>query len=144
MRLTRVTLAGSGKVHSLSVHLDGNGGVQAGSQDVRLALYSDVGGKPRRLISATRPFTVSAQSAAAWYTSDLPTPVYLAAGSYWIAEWTGGTAKVSRHNGSWGPSGSRTYYATSAPYTSTSSPPSLYLTGGGSSFMLTAFMSVQR
>jgi hypothetical protein len=142
---TRVTLTASATVHSLSIYLDGLGGAQSGTQEVRLALYTDLDGRPRRLIAVTRPFKVPAQSRAAWYAAELPTPAYLAAGTYWIAEWTGGTAMISRNNGSWRPGGPRNYYAMSAPYTSTGSPPSTINAYGAASgsLMLTAFMSVQ-
>jgi hypothetical protein len=93
-RASRYSLSAAGAVSRLCAYLDGNGGV-SGSQRYRLALYGDNAGVPGAKVFETREQTISSGTAARWYCVDAPVfPV--AAGSYWIAIHTAGTAGVIR------------------------------------------------
>lgn len=142
VRATPVQVSRAGSVHSASVHLDGRGDHSTGTQGVRLVLYADAGGRPGAMLATGREFRVAAASLPAWYTSEFPAPVNLPAGRYWLGVWTGGTAAVSRNNGSWG-SGIN-YHVMDAPYSATGAPPARFTAqGGGSSLLLSAFLSLQ-
>ena len=141
LRATPVTLLQGGRAHSASVLLDGGAGAQAGTQAVRLALYADAGGQPGQLLSVGREVKVAAGSLPAWYTSELPAPPLLHAGTYWIALWTGETALVARNNGRWGAAGS--YRAMTAAYSPSAMPPAKFTSSSQSGLVLSAFVSVQ-
>jgi hypothetical protein len=95
-------------LQSLWAYLDGDPAVQTGTQPVRLALYSDVGGVPDQL---------KAESATKWFGPGQPAgwrsftllPQYanvtLAPGNYWIAIHTGTDEGIAR-NYNFGTSGS--------------------------------------
>ena len=117
------------------------GPMQAGTQAVRLALYADAGGQPGQLLSVGREVKVAAGSLPAWYTSELPAPPLLHAGTYWIALWTGETALVARNNGRWGAAGS--YRAMTAAYSPSAMPPAKFTSSSQSGLVLSAFVSVQ-
>ena len=93
-RASRFNLSETGAVSKLCAYLDGNGGV-SGSQRYRFALYRDSGGVPGAKVFETREQQISSGTAARWYCAGAPVfPV--AAGSYWIAIHTAGTAGVIR------------------------------------------------
>jgi hypothetical protein len=93
-RASKYTLSETGTLVSLAAYLDGNGGT-AGSQSVRLALYQDVNGAPGTRVAESNVVNIAAGTAPGWVTFTTP-PTSLAAGSYWIAIHTGGTAGVAR------------------------------------------------
>ena len=73
----------------------GGGHGVSGSQRYRLALYRDGGGVPGAKVFETREQQISSGTAARRYCSDAPVfPV--AAGYYWIALHTAGTAGIIR------------------------------------------------
>jgi hypothetical protein len=99
-RAARFTLGAPGTIQLLCAYVDGNGGV-SGEQRMRLALYKDNNGSPGIKVLETQEGTVRSGLTARWvcfiessgYGPPL-TPV--AAGSYWIAIHTAGTAGVIR------------------------------------------------
>ena len=72
----QVTLPQSATIQSLSFYVGGGTGGQ-----LRLGIYSDVGGGPGTLQAQTAAFT----PAVGWNTQNVTTPVLLPAGTYWLA-----------------------------------------------------------
>lgn len=93
-RGSRFTLPQAGTISDLCAYLDGNGGA-SGSQDFRLALYSDTAGKPDKKLAESYTQQLSSGMPASWYCAEMAwTPV--AAGSYWIVIQSGNGAGVIR------------------------------------------------
>ncbi len=99
------TLAETGTLTSFSAYLDGNGGA-TGSQDLRMALYTDAGGVPGTLVTQSSTVTINSGMAPQWIHFTAPQAT-LAAGTYWIVIQTGGTQGVARNYGD----GSTAWYA---------------------------------
>ncbi len=134
-RAARVTVTSGGTLVSGSIFLDGNGGA-AGTQLIRLALYSNNNGAPGALIATTSQFSVSSGSAGKWYSAPFnarPLP----AGTYWIAEHTGGTPGVSRNNGTTGTN----YYMNADGYSDGAA--STFGPGYGGSVTMTMHLTVR-
>jgi hypothetical protein len=66
----------------------------SGQQLLEGVLYSDAAGKPSGLLGTTSPLTFSSTKAAGWYDLTFPTPIKLAAGSYWIGVLAGQASRV--------------------------------------------------
>ena len=98
-RAARFTLGARGTMWQLCAYLDGNGGV-SGEQRVRLALYNDNNGSPGIKVFETQAGTMQSGETAHWFCSadyGEGGPLWpVAAGSYWIAIHTSGTAGVIR------------------------------------------------
>jgi hypothetical protein len=102
LRATPVTVSTGGTLKNATVYLDGMGGT-SGIQSVKLALYKDNGSTttpaPGALVAVGSEFYVSSQyPGAQWFVSDFPA-TSLAAGKYWLVEFTGGTAGIARSHG---------------------------------------------
>jgi hypothetical protein len=135
LRARRVTLPQGRTLQSATIMLDGLGGT-AGTQKTRMAIYRNSNNQPGTLVAVGKELTIYSSSAAAWYTSEF-TPITLTAGDYWITEFTGPTAGVSRNNGTPGTN----YYAGAAPYAS--GAPATFPAGGTGSVDMSVYMSVK-
>lgn len=96
-RGSQVTVTKSGRIDSMSAYLDGLGGVNA-TQDLRLALYTDVNGKPGTKVVETESGHMVPGFKPQW-VSPIVSPVNIDAGKYWLMIHTGGTAGVLRDYG---------------------------------------------
>jgi hypothetical protein len=81
-RVSAYTLPVAGAVSKLSVYLAPTG--TSGQQLLQGVLYADAAGKPGALLGASSQLTFQSTGAAGWYDLDFPTPLNLAAGTYWI------------------------------------------------------------
>jgi len=89
-RASRFTLTEPGTAQELCVYVDGQGGGPpryiGESQFFRLALFSDVNGRPaKRLAGAFQALGVMVGDAPKWLCQYIDPIPYLAAGPYWIA-----------------------------------------------------------
>ncbi|MGH2871337.1 MAG: S8 family serine peptidase, partial [Solirubrobacteraceae bacterium] len=92
-RLNDYSLPVPGSVTKLSVYLAPTS--VSGQQDLEGVLYADSGGSPSALEGTTSQFVFSSTDAAGWYDLTFPTPVSLAAGTYWIGIFSGDTQSVA-------------------------------------------------
>jgi hypothetical protein len=79
---------------SLHAYLDGLGGA-SGSQQARMALFSDNGGFANELMAVSSVVNIPAGQAPGWVTFNIPATA-LPPGYYWIAMHTGPTAGIVR------------------------------------------------
>ncbi len=91
-RVNRGTFANPATVTSLSAFLAPTG--TAGTQALTGVLYADAGGSPGTLIATTSPGSFSSTQTAGWVTLPFPSPVAVAAGSYWFGVHSGGPGGV--------------------------------------------------
>ena len=92
-RVSEYSLPVAGTVSKLTVYLAPT--ALSGQQVLAGILYANSEGKPGALLGTTSPFTFASTDAAGWYELSFPTPLKLAAGSYWIGVITGETGKVA-------------------------------------------------
>ncbi len=92
-RGSRFTLYDKGRLLNVGAYLDGRGG-PSGSQALRVAVYSDSGGRPGGLVTQTSAVNVSAGSAARWVYFGSSTA--LNPGTYWLMVHSGSNNAVSR------------------------------------------------
>lgn len=76
---TQVTVPSDAKVTAISVYL-----FLDGDHDMRLGLYTDAEGEPGQLLGQTDKEKPDFDGSY-WYTAQLPTPVTVPAGTYWLA-----------------------------------------------------------
>jgi hypothetical protein len=93
-RCTKYTLGEPGYVTSMTLYTGGDPDF-TGSQGVKGVIYATSGGVPTTLKGTTNQLLVSVGQAPAWRTLTLPSPVYLAAGTYCLGTITGATAGVA-------------------------------------------------
>ena len=118
------SLAGQATVSELHAYVAGGSALS----HLRAVIYGDSGGKPAGLQATTVEVTIPAGQSARWVTLSLPSPVTLAAGSYWLGYW-------------YGDGNSRHFYTSQAgeeryakvAYSSTASPPASYPTSNNTS-----------
>jgi serine protease len=94
-RVSPLALAAPRDLVSLQAYVDGKGAA-TGSQPVTGVLYAGTASGPTTRVQATSAVTIAAGRAAGWVKLAFPTPVRVAAGTYWIGLHTGGTAPVLR------------------------------------------------
>ncbi|HEX5224270.1 MAG TPA: hypothetical protein VFW29_03975, partial [Solirubrobacteraceae bacterium] len=92
-QVNRYALPAAGAVTSMSIYLAPT--ATAGNQVMEGVVYADSQNVPASLRGVSSPLTFSSSSPAGWYTLSFPSPLKLAAGSYWIGVITGTTAKVA-------------------------------------------------
>ena len=132
-RASAFTLNGSGRLSSLSIYIDGNGGAN-GSQDVRAVLYGDSNGVPGPLIAESATIQGSKGLTPQWFRLTAP-PVYITSGRYWIGIHTGTTAGVLRDYGDGAPN----FYANADTFADGASPS--FGAGSTGTVTLSAFAS---
>jgi hypothetical protein len=94
-RASRFTLADQATLLGFSAYLDG-GGTGTGTQNVRMALYTDGGGLPATLVAQSNNIVaITAGSAPGWAKFTAPATA-LNPGQYWITIHTGGSNGVAR------------------------------------------------
>jgi hypothetical protein len=94
-RASRFTLTEPATVKHLCAYLDGKGGA-SGSQEVKLALYTDANGAPATRVFDTEYWSIGDGEAPRWIC---PTTFYVAAipaGKYWIAILSSGPGGIVR------------------------------------------------
>lgn len=92
-RVSAYTLPVAGSVSKLTVYLAPTGA--SGQQALEGVLYSDAAGKPGSLLGATSQLTFQSTGAPGWYDLSFPTPLNLAAGTYWIGLISGASSGVA-------------------------------------------------
>jgi thermitase len=92
-RVSRYALASAGSVTKLSIYL--TSAASTGQQLLQGVMYADASGKPGALLGASEQLTFKAKSASGWYDLRFPSPLKLAAGSYWIGVITGASSSVA-------------------------------------------------
>ena len=113
-------------------------GYMAGSSvasRIRGVIYTNSGGQPGTLVAVTNEVSLAANRAAGWLVLPLPSPVQLAAGSYWLGYWyADGNSRLYYLN----VAGAERYKA--AAYSATANPPASFGTASTatSSYSLTA------
>jgi lysophospholipase L1-like esterase len=119
------TVSGGASVSKLTAYLAGGG--QATS--LRLVLYADDGtGKPGALAGVSNEVTLAAGQGPGWVAFTLPSPVSIAAGTYWLGLWIGGPSGIYYYDSV---AGSERYIPD--PYSSTGLPNNPYGSSPGSS-----------
>ena len=96
MRGGKYTLAVAGYVTAIKAYLDGAGS-GSGSQVVKAVIYADSSNYPGAQEGVSSQVTITAGQSAGWVTFAFSTPVYLAAGSYWLLIHSGTTSVVGRY-----------------------------------------------
>jgi hypothetical protein len=96
-RGSKISVANAGLLTRLSAYIDGKG-ASAGTQKLRYVLYQDAAGVPGAKVVESSEITVKAGQAGSWLSAETPN-TSIAAGNYWIAIQTGGTAGIARNYG---------------------------------------------
>jgi hypothetical protein len=117
-RVNRYSIAAGGSLTKLSIYLESGG--TSGQQAIKGIVYADNGGQPGALLGVSEALTFASTSPAGWYDLTFPSPLRLAAGSYWIGVITGGTSNVAAYRYDW-VEGARMY--NSNPYSAGPSDP---------------------
>ena len=118
------SLAAQATVTSLSAYVSGGAAVS----HLRAVIYSDSNGQPGSLQAVSGELTVPAGQPAGWSTLSLPSPISLAAGSYWLGYWYADGNSQHYYRTQTGAE----HYAKVA-YSTTASPPSSYPTTSATS-----------
>jgi hypothetical protein len=117
-RASKVTLTEQGQLTGLSAYLDSKGGT-SGYQRYRLALYRDSNGVPSTKVTETSEITLQSGLGARWISLDVPAPVVLQAGNYWVAIHTSTTAGILRDFGD----GANNWYGNADSYSDHAASP---------------------
>jgi len=92
-RGSRFTLHEKGRLVNVGAYVDGRGG-PSGSQALRVAVYTDSGGRPGNLVAQTGSVNISSGGAARWVY--FGSSAALNAGTYWLMIHSGTNNAVAR------------------------------------------------
>ena len=126
-----------GTVAALTAYVRG----ESRALSVRGVVYADAGGRPGRLIGASRAARVAAGAAGAWVRLPLRSAARLARGGYWLGFWYGPGTGSDGGGFAYASSQGREWYAP-ARYSPAGSPPARFPGGAASSSSYSIYASL--